>query len=56
MNSSQGAGHNAADGLKDFEISTVQSISNTLARAEAVGEADTEKWVKYWVAQGLFSD
>jgi hypothetical protein len=42
--------------MKDFEISTLQKISKTLAASEAVSTRDAELWAKYWVAEGVFDN
>jgi hypothetical protein len=52
---SEGQLDTEAGGLTNFSTSKLQNISKAMRDLEPLVPEDTERWVKYWDATGLFN-
>ncbi|KIJ58231.1 hypothetical protein HYDPIDRAFT_34379 [Hydnomerulius pinastri MD-312] len=43
-----------AGGIANFDTSKSQLVSQTMARMQAVGDAEAGSWVRYWCSKGFF--
>ncbi|KIJ59316.1 hypothetical protein HYDPIDRAFT_33314 [Hydnomerulius pinastri MD-312] len=43
-----------AGGIANFDTSKSQFVSQTMARMQAVGDAEAGLWVRYWCSKGFF--
>ena len=49
-----GVGTTEAAGMTNFSTAEAQKVSATMANMRAIGEAEAEAWVGYWISKGAF--